>query len=124
MKRIIYRVLPAVAVLAVVLPVATADAKSNKAKAVQAVKEEIGRKYVALDASTPTLAKISGAKASVFCDALNSTRFKCDWHATNDLGEEAFGSARVQVFSKGADATLYADSCSSDILDYCIGDRS
>jgi hypothetical protein len=87
-----------------------AKRQSNKQKAVQAVKGEIGRKYPLLD-STSSLVNVRNTHESITCKAASKTRFTCNWSATNELEEHAEGSARVVVYNKGAKATLYGYQC-------------
>jgi hypothetical protein len=91
--------------------VAAAKRTSNKQVAIQAVKREIARKYPLLD----VFDKVADAHATVTCESVSKTRFTCEWYATNNLHEEATGSARVVVYSKGAQATLYDTQCTASL---------
>jgi len=88
--------------------------KSNEAKAVTAVKQEIARRFPLLD--TSKLVNVDHARATVFCQKLTKTRFTCDWTATNSLHEHASGSARVVVYPGGGQATLYDISCRNSLV--------
>src|ERR1700722_10115806 len=88
-----------------------AKSQSNKQKAVQAVKREIARKYPLLDAAPEV--NVTNAHNTVECEAISNTRFICEWSASNELHEKATGSARVIVYSKGAEATLYNNKCTA-----------
>jgi hypothetical protein len=89
--------------------------KSNEAKAVTAVKQEIARRYPLLN-TTSSLLNSDHSRATVFCQALTKTRFTCDWTATNSLHEHASGSARVVVYPGGGQATLYDISCRNSLV--------
>ena len=89
--------------------------KSNEAKAVAAVRQEIARRYPLLN-TTNSLPNFSHARASIVCQTLTKTRFTCDWSATNALHEQAFGSARVIVYPGGGQATLYNVHCMNSVV--------
>jgi hypothetical protein len=88
---------------------AAAKPKSNKQKAIYAVKREIARKYPLLDA----IYNGTDAHDTVTCEAVSKARFTCEWSATNNLHEEATGSARVVIYGKGAQAALYNVQCTA-----------
>jgi hypothetical protein len=90
---------------------------TNK-KAIQAVKREIARKYALLDATSP-IVNTDHAHVTMTCEQASKTRFTCDWMASNDLHDRAEGSARVIVYSKGAQATLYDEHCSNEVTGAC-----
>jgi hypothetical protein len=100
------------AVLIIALAAASqATAKqSAMAKAVYAVKEEIGNEWTLLT-TVPKSLKVPGARASVSCKELSATRFRCSFTATNSIGYQAYGDARVKVFPHGAEATLLRAKC-------------
>jgi uncharacterized SAM-dependent methyltransferase len=115
---------PAPAVVIAVLSLALASTsvaiakkapKSNKAKAIAAVRQEIARRYVSLD-TTSKLLNVSHARATILCQTLTKTRFTCDWTATNAFHEHAFGSARVIVYPGGGQATLYNVRCTNSAV--------
>lgn len=87
-------------------------ARSNEAKAVAAVRQEIARRFPLLD-TTSKLVNADKARATITCQKLNSTRYTCDWIASNNLHEHASGSARVVVYADAAQATLYDVTCTS-----------
>ena len=105
-------------VLALVLaPAGVAVAKqSAKAKAIKAVKEEIGNEWLLLK-TVPKRLKSPGAHVSVICKGLSKTRFRCSFTASHHFGphhrnaESATGEARVKVFPHGAEAILLRAKC-------------
>ncbi|HEX2391919.1 MAG TPA: hypothetical protein VHI77_03260 [Solirubrobacterales bacterium] len=81
------------AVLTVPLAAASqATAKLAMAKAVYAVKEEIGNEWTLLT-TVPKSLKVPGARASVSCKELSTTRFRCSFTATNSVGYQAYVKA-------------------------------
>ena len=89
--------------------------KSNEAKAVAAVRQEIARRYPLLN-TTSSLLNSDHARATILCQTLTKTRFTCDWTATNGLHEHASGSARVVVYPGGGHATLYNVRCTNSLV--------
>lgn len=103
------------AVLAVLVfalvPVGMAVAKqSAKAKAVKAVKEEVGNEWLLLT-TVPKSLKVPGTHVSVSCKELSKTRFRCSFTGSNHVGYRAFGDAKVTVFPGGAEASLIRAKC-------------
>lgn len=89
--------------------------KSNKAKAVIAVRQEIARRYPLLN-TTSKLLNTSHARATILCQTLTKRRFTCDWTASNVIHDRASGSARVVVYPGGGQATLYNVACRNTLI--------
>jgi hypothetical protein len=94
--------------------------QSAQAKAVYAVKEEIGYKWPLLT-TVPASLKLPGTRASVACNELSATRFRCTWSARNSLRYRASGRAKVTVYPHGAEATLIDARCEAKYGLRCLG---
>ncbi len=90
----------------------TAGAKrSNRSKAVVAVKEAVAERYIQFEVGPPAYLNVDKAHISVSCKKLSRTKFKCLWRARNDLHERASGGAIVTVYRKGGIARLTNVKC-------------
>jgi hypothetical protein len=99
--------------------IAKTATKSNEAKAVAAVRQEIARRFPLLNTTSKFL-NVDNARATISCQTLTKTRFTCDWTATDaSLHENASGSARVVVYPGGGQATLYDVRCTNGITGIC-----
>jgi hypothetical protein len=96
----------------------------SKAAATYALKVEIADHYVEFMDISKAAEKFPDpvAKATVSCDPLTDTLYRCAWMAKQPVFMTAVGKAKVRFYKYAADVTLYDTKCYNAPgagLDYC-----